>query len=194
MHASDEIVVRTSTMPSEEMVHNAVRLWAAATVRRTAIRTVGISKVNEPDSSSEGVSGSLSDNSNSSLSSMYESDTTLSSSLSGTSEGSISQGSVSLPAATVVPDQEDVTKQEGMQQPVTKAVVQCPWFEAKLGQFPHLHRCAAQLQKEGFDSKETIVYLTVEDMCKIGIPIALRRLLQDLQREVENTLATSSSQ
>lgn len=184
-HACDEIVVRTTTMPTEDMVLNAVRLWAAATVRRTALRTATSTKVNEPDSSSEGVSGSVSDDSNSSESSMRTSTKTSSSFLSDTSEGSLSAASVSLPQFMGVADVER-EQSRAEQQTGENASVQCPWFEAKVLQYASLRRCAAQLRKEGFDSKETIVYLTVEDMANMEIPIALRRLLQDIQKEAQS--------
>ena len=74
--------------------------------------------------------------------------------------------------------------------------MECPWFTAKLKLFPSLQKWEALLRKDGYNTKETITYLQVDDMATMGIPVAVRRLLEDLKKQAvnENTEATSSNQ
>ena len=193
-HAADEIVVRTSVMPSDEMIHEAVRLWATTAERRTAKHDHRAAMVDDPESSSEGHSSSLS-SCGSSDGSVSSSNSTTSSEraslLSDTSEGSMSHGSASLPVPPVAPE-------EPAPIPVSQATVptECPWFTAKLKLLPSLQKWEAVLRKDGFNTKETITYLQVDDMAAMGIPVAVRRLLIDLKKQVasENAEATSSNQ
>ena len=197
-HASDEIAVRTCKMPSAELVHEAVRLWATTAERRTANRDQQATKVDEPESSSEGHSSSLSSCGESTSSSSSHSTDQSSHSgtdseglMSDTSEGSMSHGSASLPVPPIPPEepQPEVTVQ-------VAAPIECPWFSAKVKLMPALQKWEAQLRKDGFNTKDTITYLQVDDMAAMGIPIAVRRLLEDLKKQAlhENTEATSSNQ
>ena len=189
-HASDEIVVRTSPMPRDEMVHEAVRLWAAAAERRTAKRDQRVPRVNDAESSSDGYSSSLSScrNSSSSLSSNSTESSQVSSLISDTSEGSISHGSASLPIPLVAPEEPPPEPAIPPASPV-----ECRWFIAKVKQFPALQNWEAQLRRDGYNTRETIAYLTIDDMAALGIPVAVRRLLEDVKRSALNDSAVSSS-
>ena len=195
-HAAEEIVVRMSSMAAEDMVHNAVRLWAAATVRRTALREQVASKVDEAESSSDGVSISVSEGSSAS-STLPSATPSEDSCAEESSEGSLVQGCPSLPLPPPKPEEEKEVKKPAE---APAAHVTCPWFQALVARYPAIKRLEGILHKEGFDTKETIAYLTVEDMARMEIPVAVRRLLEDLKRQalgaevVEKDKATSSNQ
>ena len=47
-----------------------------------------------------------------------------------------------------------------------------------------LRRFAGALKNEGFDTKEILPYLSVEDMARLEIPMAVRRLLEDEKKQL----------
>ena len=101
----------------------------------------------------------------------------------------MSHGSASLPLPPVAPEEQ---KPEAA--PQVAAPTECPWFAAKMKQFPSLQKWESQLRKDGYNTKDTITYLTVDDMAAMGIPVAVRRLLEDIKKQVsESTQATSSN-
>ena len=66
----------------------------------------------------------------------------------------------------------------------------CPWFQSFLTKNPVLRRFEAAFKAEGFDTKETFVFMSVDDMARMGIPPGVRRLLEN----AKNEFATSSNQ
>ena len=168
------------------MVHQALLMWSTATVRRTVSRGERVSKVDQADSSSEGVSTSISSGSSTGSLSLQtsmndESDSSYSQ-REDTSEGSFSQGSASLPIPPAQPN--DPPKEEDVKQ-VASIEVTCQWFQEKLKEHPALKRCEGQLKKDGYDTKETIVFLEISDMEKMQIPPALRRVLEQVKKDAK---------
>ena len=106
-------------------------------------------------------------------------------------KGSISHGSASLP---ILPP----ALEKPQPQPTVQVAIptECPWFRGKLNQLPALRKWEAQLRQDGYNTKETISYLQVDDMAAMGIPIGIRRLLDDLKKQAanENPEASSSNQ
>ena len=74
------------------------------------------------------------------------------------------------------------------QTPEEKMTYSCPWFQDLLKDNPPFRRFSALLQREGFDTKETFPFLTVEYMAKFGMPSGVRRLFDDGKKNI----ATSS--
>ena len=47
-----------------------------------------------------------------------------------------------------------------------------------------LQQYVGKLKTGGFDHKDTFPYMTVEDMAAMNIPIGVRRLLEQLKKEL----------
>ena len=176
-------------MPPDELIHTAVRLWAAACERRTAQHKLRPSRADFADSSSEGLELSLpSQSSNSDASPSDDSCSSRSSNDLNTSEGSSSHGSVSLPATLNVP-----IAQQNANVPEVLPNQSCPWFKGLLERKPVLARYASALRKEGFDSQDTFVFITIDDMARMELPPGVRRLLEDEKKKVNDVVASSSA-
>ena len=183
-HVTDEVVVRTTQMPDAELVHDAVVRWAAVCERRTAQHMFRPSRADFADSSSEGFELSVSSRTTNSSDSSTCHDSTNSCSeneLDTSSDGSSSNATVSVQTRTTPVVMKAVDVIPIMDEPQAHV---CPWFQTMLDSKPVLRRFAAALKKEGFDTKETITYLTVEDMARLEIPPAVRRLLEDEKRQL----------
>lgn len=186
LHVDDEITVRTSLCADDVLIDSAVRLWAAACDRRTAQRQFRKSGAEGAESSSEGVS--LSDSG-----SEYATKSSLSESSAGDqsmaqteySEGSSSAASILMGKSIECSVPEKI-------EPVcaTDTQYSCLWFQSFLSKNPVLRRFEAALKVEGFDTRETFAYITVDDMARLSIPPGVRRLLEDAKKE----LAVSSNQ
>lgn len=187
-HVADEVVVRTSICADEDLVSAAVMLWANACDRRTAQRQLRQSRADEADSSSEGFSASESDSGSQtegSSSREMGSDSFSNSSANEGSQGSSSAASVSVKAPEPVPREE---KEEVVAEEVAYI---CPWFQKFVATNPILNRFLPILRQEGFDSKQTFPFLTVEDMARLGFPPGVRRLLDDAKRQIGESASST---
>lgn len=170
-------------MPQADLVHDAVMLWAAACERRTAQHKLRPPRADFADSSSEGVELSVSEsttNSSNSPSDHGSSTPGDDGNLETSSEGSSSHASVSLQTTVTVP----VPSANVMPSTVPAQEHVCAWFHTLLESKPVLKRFANVLKKEGFDTKETLPYLSVDDMARLDIPMAVRRLLEDEKKQL----------
>lgn len=185
---ANEVIVRTSVMPIDELIHAAVQLWASATLRRTASHSERPSCADEPDSSSEFLSDDSSDVSRSdsaSSCSTNKSTSSMASSVSMASQSSevtSSDASVAPPPAKQRHLEEKVAASES-KNPTFLNAYTCPWFDAALQKYPILQRYAGPLENAGFNTKETLPFITVEDMANMKLPIGVRRLVMMLQAE-----------
>ena len=148
--AEDEIVVRTTTMPEEELVHSAIREWATATHRRTACIKVNTSTPDMADSSSEGFS--TSDDSTTDTASSVSGTSSSESELDGeSSSGSSTTPSVSAPDAVAhaEPAAQCAPKAEGTPKVDAQVVHHCPVFKQMMEENEVLRSYAVRHRGEG---------------------------------------------
>ena len=106
-----------------------------------------------------------------------------------TSEGSSSAGSVGAPKP-IAPEVVDPPNPQPAPTE-TKVDVQCQWFQALLAANPVLQRYKGILMSEGFDTKETMRFFSVEDMARLNIAMGPRRLLQDAIGKLKHDASSS---
>ena len=190
--AEDEIVVRTSTMPEEELVHSAIREWATATHRRTACIKVNTSTPDMADSSSEGFS--TSDDSTTDTASSVSGTSSSESQLDGEpSSGSSTTPSVSVPdvVAHAEPPAQCAPKAEGTPKVDAQVVHHCPVFKQMMEENEVLRSYAARLKELGYDRIDTLKYINADDMASINMLVGHRRLLVNTIQKLSGHPSTS---
>ena len=112
-------------------------------------------------------------------------ETSSASSTPDSSDASSSNASFSAPQEVHIAEQQEEPQAPESKKEEVKEY-ECPWFQDALDRNPILRKYAAAIKSAGYGRKQTITFLSIEDMGGMNIPPGVRKLLESLKTEAES--------